>query len=573
MTDIQPNTATPSRMGLTIALLALLWVPVNALAAWWAGTAIVVVVGATAAFVVLGAVGAMTTPKYASVSASLGWVGSVAVLNAAMAGHGWQIDTHMVYFAVLAATMIFADLRATLAATVLIAIHHLTLTVLMPSLVYPSTNLAENLPRTVFHAVVVVLETAALVYAIAVRQKMMARQAAQAAELRISMGEAEAAKAKAEAALAEAEQAKRQSDAARKEAEDALKQAERESERARASDTRAAENSERDAARIQLVANQQTAVVDALRKGLRALRNADLRLGLQGEVADDYRDLKEDFDAAVSELREMIRTVQGNADQIGAEAKGLLDASAAMSRRTEDQAHRLAEVSSTISQLNQTVRETASNATAAKTQADQTRGEAQNSADLVRRAVHAMGAIEASSQQIQNIVGVIDDISFQTNLLALNAGVEAARAGESGRGFAVVASEVRALAQRSSDAAREIKTLIEASDAQVNEGVGLVRQSGDANDKVVGAVNDIADRIIEISESAAGQAKGLETVTSVLSDLDRTTQQNAAMFEQSTAAGQALAHGTEQLISAVAIFKTESSAKALATGMNEASAA
>ncbi|WP_292025653.1 methyl-accepting chemotaxis protein [Maritimibacter sp. UBA3975] len=492
------------------------------------------------------------------------WVGAVAVMNAALAGHGWQIDSHMVYFAVLAGTMIFSDLRATLAATALIAVHHLTLTVLMPALVYPTTELSQNLPRTMFHAVVVIFEAAALCYAIVIRQRMDAHDRDQSRQLALSMKAAEQAKADAEAALVEAEMEREKADQSRLQAEEALRRAEEEAEYARETDARAKLKADRDAARMSELVREQETVVATLRTGLRDLRNADLRNELEGEFSANYSDLEEDFSAATAALRELIGTVKSNADMINSEVGLLLKSSEDMSQKTEAQSRSLAAIAATISQLNEAIRETANEARTAQTKADESRAEVENSAELGRKAVHAMGAIEESSQQIQNIVGVIDDIAFQTNLLALNAGVEAARAGESGRGFAVVASEVRALAQRSSDAAREINDLIAASDRHVGEGVGLVRDSGKANDRVLAAVEDIVSRIGAISESAVSRSKDFESVTSRLADLDQATRENTVVFEGNKAAGHALANGTERLRAAVSIFKinqTEHEAK------------
>lgn len=555
--SVIPSDQMTNKLVQRVALLTLIWVPINVGFALWAG-ANITVVGAVTAFLALAPiVVTRAAPTNAGISIALAWVGEVAVLNAAMAGHPWQIDTHLVYFAVLAGTMIFADIKVVLAATVLIAVHHLTLTFFMPALVYPSNELALNLPRTVFHAIVVVFETAALVYAIIHRQRLTAKEVEQARELAQSMKEADAARKAAEDALTDATRAGAEAQQSRKAAEDALARAEQESQNARAADAKAADVAAREAERMKNLMDQQNQVVDVLRGALNRLRNADLSIGIDAELPDEYRDLKDDFNTAVAAIRDTIQAVQTNASIIGGETDSLSQASVDLSRRTEDQAHRLANVSNTISELNQTVKTTAENANNAKAEADNTRKEVENSAELVKQAVHAMGAIEASSKQIQNIVGVIEDISFQTNLLALNAGVEAARAGESGRGFAVVASEVRALAQRSSEAASEIKSLISESDGRVSEGVGLVRKSGSANDTVNVAVQDILSRITVIAEGAEEQADRLSSITGVLSDLDQMTQRNAAMFEETTAVTQTLTTGTQSLSQAISKFQTD----------------
>jgi methyl-accepting chemotaxis protein len=173
----------------------------------------------------------------------------------------------------------------------------------------------------------------------------------------------------------------------------------------------------------------------------------------------------------------------------------------------------------------------------------------------VRQAVAAMSEIEQSAQQISQIIGVIDEIAFQTNLLALNAGVEAARAGDAGRGFAVVASEVRALAQRSAEAAKEIKVLISSSTQQVGQGVHLVGETGEALQRIVGRVAEIDSLVGEIAASAQEQATGLAEVNGAVNQMDQVTQQNAAMVEESTAASHALANEAEALAGSVARFK------------------
>ena len=184
-----------------------------------------------------------------------------------------------------------------------------------------------------------------------------------------------------------------------------------------------------------------------------------------------------------------------------------------------------------------------------------TKADAEKSGTVVREAIEAMGRIEKSSQQVGQIIGVIDEIAFQTNLLALNAGVEAARAGDAGRGFAVVASEVRALAQRSTDAAKEIKALISASGQQVEQGVGLVAATGKTLELIVTQVTEINTIIAEIASSAQEQARALREVNTAINHMDQTTQQNAAMVEESTAAARALSHQTGELQRLIGTFQ------------------
>jgi methyl-accepting chemotaxis protein len=233
----------------------------------------------------------------------------------------------------------------------------------------------------------------------------------------------------------------------------------------------------------------------------------------------------------------------------------IANASDDLSRRTEQQAASLEETAAALDEITATVKKTADGASQVSKVVTEARSEAQRSGQVVSDAVAAMGQIEASSLQITQIIGVIDEIAFQTNLLALNAGVEAARAGEAGRGFAVVASEVRSLAQRSAEAAKEIKGLISASSTQVGQGVTLVGDAGRALASIVGKVGEIDALISEISASASEQATGLTQVNSAVNQMDQVVQQNAALVEQATAASHALRGEAAELERLLARFR------------------
>ena len=254
-------------------------------------------------------------------------------------------------------------------------------------------------------------------------------------------------------------------------------------------------------------------------------------------------------------------TVVTNVAAIRSGAGEISQAADDLSRRTEQQAASLEETAAALDQITATVRKTASGAKQCSDVVLAARGDAEKSGEIVRDAVGAMSAIEQSSTQISQIIGVIDEIAFQTNLLALNAGVEAARAGDAGRGFAVVASEVRALAQRSADAAKEIKTLISSSGTQVGAGVSLVGQTGEALNRIVERVAEIDGLVSEISASAQEQATGLQQVNTAVNQMDQVTQQNAAMVEQSTAASHSLSQEAETLAGSVARFQIGAAAQ------------
>ncbi len=300
----------------------------------------------------------------------------------------------------------------------------------------------------------------------------------------------------------------------------------------------------------------QDGVVDALRGGLESLAEGDLMTRIDDAFPADYEQLRNDFNRAADKLLEAMRGVIENADLITGEASEISSAADDLSARTEKQAATLEETASALDQLTSSVRSAADGAAHANEIVEKARENAAASGEVVREAVGAMGEIETSSTQISKITGVIDDIAFQTNLLALNAGVEAARAGEAGRGFAVVASEVRAPAQRSSDAAREINELISASGGQVKRGVSLVGQAGEALKGIVESVTEISRNVSEIAVSAREQSSGLAEINTAVNQLDQVTQQNAAMFEETTAASHALTREAETLARTMGRFRT-----------------
>ncbi len=285
---------------------------------------------------------------------------------------------------------------------------------------------------------------------------------------------------------------------------------------------------------------EQQRVVDAMGRELLRLAGGDLSARLDETVAEDYRKLQEDFNSAVSQLQQAMVEIAASTASIHTGTSEISEASDGLSRRTEQQAASLEETAAALDEITATVRRTAQGADQARGAVSLARDEAERSGDVVRSAVAAMGQIEASAKEITQIIGVIDEIAFQTNLLALNAGVEAARAGEAGRGFAVVASEVRALAQRSAEAAKEIKALISTSSSQVKDGVELVGQTGVVLDRIAGQVLSINTIVGEIAASAQEQSAALEQVNVAVNQMDQMTQQNAAMVEETTAAGHSL---------------------------------
>jgi methyl-accepting chemotaxis protein len=291
-------------------------------------------------------------------------------------------------------------------------------------------------------------------------------------------------------------------------------------------------------------------------KALSGLAGGDLLTELETEMRGPAEDLRRIFNNAVADLRETMSAIVQSSHAVESGSREITAQADDMSRRTEQQAANLEQTAAALEEITESVKHTAAGAEGARTSIVAATASAEKGGAVVAQAISAMGAIETSSGQIGQIIGVIDEIAFQTNLLALNAGVEAARAGDAGRGFAVVASEVRALAQRSAEAAKEIKILISASAAQVTQGVKLVHETGSALHLIVKEVADIREAVTAIAAGANEQATGLQEINKAVGQMDQITQQNAAMVEESAASSHTLANEADKLNAHVARFQT-----------------
>ncbi|MBA3878891.1 MAG: methyl-accepting chemotaxis protein [Sphingobium sp.] len=300
---------------------------------------------------------------------------------------------------------------------------------------------------------------------------------------------------------------------------------------------------------------KQRAVVEELARAMDALAAGDMTYRIETPLAPEYESLRTGFNNSIEGLGEILTSVSDTASSVHSGASEIRAASDDLALRTEQQAASLEETAAAMNQVTAMVRDTAKGAADVNRSIDEAHREASEGGAVVKRAVSAMGAIEKSANEITQIINVIDGIAFQTNLLALNAGVEAARAGDAGKGFAVVANEVRALAQRSADAAKDIKALITTSAEQVSTGVALVGETGTLLDRMVARVGDISAMITTIADSAETQATNLQQVNGAVGEMDKMTQQNAAMVEESTAAARSLASEAEALADVVARFK------------------
>lgn len=289
-------------------------------------------------------------------------------------------------------------------------------------------------------------------------------------------------------------------------------------------------------------------------EGLSKLACKELTVRLEGDIDPSFEQVKTDFNAALATLEATLAAIRSSAGRVEGASAEIANAAEDLGRRTERQAASLEQSAAALDEITATVRRSAGGASRAADAASEARKKAEASGQVMRDAVAAMAEIQASSTQIGDIIGVIDEIAFQTNLLALNAGVEAARAGEAGRGFAVVASEVRALAQRSAEAAKEIKTLITRSGDQVNRGSRLVSETGVVLGTIVSAIADIDMLVSEIAASTQEQARGMSEVNAAVNQMDQVTQQNAAMVEQATAAAANLTQEATNVSRLVAQF-------------------
>lgn len=295
--------------------------------------------------------------------------------------------------------------------------------------------------------------------------------------------------------------------------------------------------------------------LDQIRVSLEALSKGDLTHRMLGDFSGVFADIRDSMDATASSLAKSVRQIEESSNTIGGASHEVADAATSLAQRTEHSAATLEQTSAAIKMLSEHVSTSAELAGRANTAAIKIQEDAKESTTIVGATVAAMHEIQASTASMGKTITLIDDITFQTNLLALNAGVEAARAGEAGRGFAVVASEVRDLAARSSDAAREIAALISTSEEQVNKGVSMVDQTGTALKSISDGVSGVAQQIAEISASGAEQSNSISEISLATNQLDQTTQQNAAMFEEMTATSVGLKQETDKLAAVIGDFK------------------
>lgn len=430
-------------------------------------------------------------------------VAQCILFTSALAGHAWQLDSHMMFFAILAIVSTLGNPRALIFATILVAAHHVSLSILLPNLIFPGASLIENLERATFHAFVVLLESGVLLLNLlkraAAEKELLAERAASLAQTKIAQKAEEAA-----------------------------------NEGRRSADL----------------------VTEVLERHLIDLADGKLDREIEEAFPQQYQQLQQNYNAAIRKLGSTIDEVSRTATRISTNISDMSHSTNDLSQRTETQAATLEETAAAMEMMATSVGSSTSGAQDAAKSSAALKQEVLKSGEIVKGAVSAMNNIEQSSSEISNIISVIDDIAFQTNLLALNAGVEAARAGDAGNGFAVVANEVRALAQRSADAAKEIKGLIDQSSEQVVTGVNFVGKAGESIEVIVDKFNEIATAVSSIANRSEEQSQGLSEINTGVAHLDKVTQQNAAMANELSRQGNMLGADAIGLLELMEAFET-----------------
>ncbi|WP_420863412.1 methyl-accepting chemotaxis protein [Algirhabdus cladophorae] len=448
--------------------LCFLLAPLPVLAAFLTGLPVVPFALGSGALVVAFCVSAVLLGRFKVYVTAASLVGFCILFTAAFTGHAWQLDSHMLFFASVAIIATQSNIATLVMAAAMIAGHHLVLSIVMPSLVYPGFETIAAVERTVFHGLIVILETATLILAVLHRQKLSQQ--------------VESEKSKALEAAMTSQKAQAEADKA---------------------------------------AQQLIIGVSSLRSGLAKLAKDNLDCKIEDELSAEFQDLGNDFNYVVDRLKAVLEKTTDAAGDLHSNSSELEQATHSLTNVSAQNDTKIKQSTHTVEHLVASAQTTVEDAQTAVEKAKSAQNTAQQGGDVVTQAIEAMQKIERSSSEISKIITVIEDIAFQTNMLALNAAVEAARAGESGRGFSVVASEVRILAQNTATAASNVNSLIKSSTVHVSEGVKLVAETGQSLSGIVDASSDARALIEKIYAQTSMQAQDLTQMNCAVGDVNR----------------------------------------------------